>query len=138
MAAGQDDFLTRVASVGLTPREVFSIWLNLVRARKTGRIPDWREEELLIVTTGKSVDWTSVRSDLFPCLLPTMKYTLLVKGSIASATSKLCLSLQGVEDQEIEWLGISELSSSRQQDFAGNMFTTNVLTACWVAAALYL
>ena len=121
-----------------TERQVLSVWLNLVRARKTERIPDWKKAELLVVTTGRSVDWTSVRSDLFPCLLPTVKYTLFRYGQACDATSRLCLSLQGVEDQEIEWLGIAEMSSTRQRDFAGNMFTANVLTACWVAVALYL
>ena len=138
VAEGKEEFMARMEGRDHTPRQLLSVWLNLVRDRKNGRIPNWQKAELLVVTTGRSVDWTSIKDDLFPCILPTMKYTLLRRGSACDATSKLCLALQGVEDLEIEWLGISHHSSAKQKDFAGNMFTANVLTACWVAVALYL
>ena len=71
------------------------MWLNLCKLRLKSVITDWRHE-LLVADAGSSVAWLKFARNQFPCVRPTMKYTILNHGQVQIASGALCLAVQGV------------------------------------------
>ena len=124
---GRREFMLATSSTA-NPREQEAMWLNLCLLRKKSVIDDWRSE-LLIADSGSSVAWLKFVRDRFPCVRPTMKYTILDRGEVRVASGALCLAVQGVGDMEVAAFHLNAETDAALRDFAGNAFTANICCA---------
>ena len=65
-------------------------------------------------------------------------FLVLLGGEAHRPNGALSLALQGVQDSEMQFMGMDKLSSILQQDFAGNGFTASMCLAFILAVLLNL
>ena len=73
---------------------------------------------------------------MFPTVTPTGAFLVLLDGDAHRTSGALSLALQGVQDSEMQFMGMDKLKSRLQQDCAGNGFTASVCLACILAVLL--
>ena len=61
---------------------------------------------------------------------------ILLDGEAHRSSGALSLAFQGVQDSEMQFMGLDKLSGILQQDFAGNGFTASVCLALMLAVLL--
>ena len=128
---GRDEFMLATSSMA-NPREQDAMWLNLCKLRLKSVITDWRHE-LLVADAGSSVAWLKFARNQFPCVRPTMKYTILNHGQVQIASGALCLAVQGVGCREATAFHLMDESDTALRYFAGNAFTANICCAFLIA-----
>ncbi len=120
----------------VSPRARKALLLRLcAHAKKDGW--NWHSDTLA-ATVGQSPAFMTVRKDVFPNLVPSAPLVLLRKGKPSLASGLLCLALQGIQQREVEFLGLSAATDDLQRDLAGNAFTANVCFANVLAVILTL
>ena len=50
---------------------------------------------------------------------------VLTKGIALSPSGRLFMAVQGMQDDELDFMGCGECSEHRLQDYAGNVFAAN-------------
>jgi len=131
MQSGRQDFLDATEGL-LLPREVEAAWLQVAawaqQRAKRALVTDWRTQTLSM-TCGSSVGWMGLRLNSFPCVRPGKKYLVLAGARAMVPSTWQLIALQGIQAQEIEAFALEGIPSNLVGDFAGNMFSTNVVAA---------
>jgi site-specific DNA-cytosine methylase len=115
----------------LAPRAVEGLWLHLVHLKKT-KGHDW-SKGFCIASVGASINFMSVRSDIFPCVTPKMNFCALHNGQTLSLRGLDMLALQGVQNREVAAFKLNAQKGSFLQELAGNAFTSNIFAAFLIA-----
>jgi site-specific DNA-cytosine methylase len=71
------DFVKELSPL-VNPRAMHALWLKMAQLQKRKQM-DWKHS-LLIVPTGMTVSWGSIRT-CFPCVTPSMEYLILERGA---------------------------------------------------------
>ena len=88
---------------------------------------------------GDSVRYCRFSSTLHPCLLPQKKYLYAnVTDMTVSLNSdaNLYFALQGLSADEVQAMGLDEISLPHAKDLCGNAFSLPVIVAIVLAALL--
>ena len=125
------------ASTGLlTCSQQRHVVMRLAGAKKNGRMPDWRREQFIFSPT-ESGYRLGLRKKGFPCILPAHKHIIADHGVLSLADGKTCMAMQGFQGRELQAFSpLAQQTSKRQQDWAGNAFTSNVCAGYIAAAAV--
>jgi site-specific DNA-cytosine methylase len=134
---GADDFEQRTAHLHLTPQAQGGVWLQIVRMRNQRKIMDWKTE-VLVCSSGASLEWMSIRRGCFPCVTPGMQFILLRKGGAVRVDGRMCLAVQGIQARERAAAHLTQETSRQLQDLAGNAFTANIMCAYLVAGLVVM
>lgn len=104
---------------------------SLVHFKKT-KGHDW-SKGFCIASVGASINFMSVRSDIFPCVTPKMNFCALHNGQTLSLRGIDMLALQGVQNREVAAFKLDAQKGSFLQELAGNAFTSNIFAAFLIA-----
>ena len=96
---------------------------------------NWKEDTL-VLSAGQSIDFMQCCNEIFPTITPTGTFLVLLDGDAHRPSGALSLALQGVQDSEMQFMGMDKLGSRLQQDFAGNGFTASMCLAFILAVLL--
>lgn len=136
LAQGGQEAFMHATGTYLTRNEQEAAWLKLSAKRKESGF-DWQKGTHFL-DVGSSLSWLTVTSTHFPCVLPRKKFLVLSEGQPWCPHGAQLLALQGVQKSEAELLDLKKYSSKSLQDYAGNMFTANILSACTLACLVVL
>ena len=89
---------------------------------------NWKEDTL-VLSAGQSIDFMQCCKEIFPTITPTGTFLVLLDGDAHRPSGALSLALQGVQDSEMQFMGMDKLSGKLQQDSAGNCFTASMCLA---------
>ena len=110
--------------------------IRLASLKKRGKLPDWRKV-ILVLNADESASRLGCGVHNFPCVQPKRKHILALRGSLSQADGRACLAMQGFQAKELQaFPSISEESSVRKQDWAGNAFCANTTAAYILALAV--
>jgi hypothetical protein len=126
----------QAAGTVLNDRQREALWLKLVLLRKTKAV-QW-QDELLVATVGASINFLSVRQDLFPCVTPHMPYAILQNGQISLAHGITILAMQGIQLKEFHNFAFGREKDSLLRDLGGNAFTANIIGAFMIAGLSFM
>ena len=96
---------------------------------------NWKEDTL-VLSAGQSISFMQCCEEIFPTITPKGEFLVLLDGEAHRPSGALSLALQGVQDSERQFMGMDKLSSTLQQDFAGNGFTASTCLAFILAVLL--
>ena len=91
-----------------------------------------------MLSAGQSINFMQCYEEIFPTITPTGAFLVLLGGEAHRPSGALSLALQGVQDSEMQFMGMDQLSGKLQQDFAGNGFTASTCLAFILAVMLNL
>lgn len=131
LARGADEFHAASSGV-LHDRQREALWLRYVALRKRQPQLDWRAA-LLIANVGASVNFLSLRRDVFPCVTPHMAYAILSGGQLRLADGITIMAMQGIQAKEMRAFSFQSEKSNLLRDLGGNAFTANILAAFLMA-----
>ena len=89
-----------------------------------------------MLSAGQSIDFMQCCKEISPTITPTGAFLVLLDGDAHRPSGALSLALQGVQDSEMQFMGMDKLKSTLQQDFAGNGFTASMCLAFILAVLL--
>ena len=120
----------------LTPRAKQTFVLKLVSEAKK---KSWKwDSDMLVATVSQSVSYMKIRKDVFPNLTPGDVFVFLRGGIPAVASGRLCMQMQGIHDEELLFMDLTDTSDEMLRNLAGNAFTANVCVASLLATMLAL
>ena len=91
-----------------------------------------------MLSAGQSIGFMQCIKEALPTITPTGTFLVLLGGGAHRPSGALSLALQGVQDSEVQFMGMDKLSSRLQQDFAGHGFTASTCLAFILAVLLNL
>ena len=130
LLSGREDFRQACHGV-LLEREVQALWLQLGWLKKKMGL-DWRKGQI-VATVGASLNFMSVRRNIFPCATPGMRYIVLDSGTPKDVDGTTLLALQGVQGAEVRQFNLDQEKDALLKNLSGNAFTANILAAFLLA-----
>ena len=88
------------------------------------------------ISVGQSIDWIQIRRSLFNTVTPKGQHLVLTEGTALSPSGRLFMAAQGIQDDELDFMGVGECSERLLQDYAGSAFAANVCFVVILAALL--